>query len=249
MRILPTLLIIMGLALALRFYSIAVDGKAAYEQWLIADSIAQSPAMAEEPESDSEEESDTDSESEEENEDEATEDDNKETTEDADTPKTNPALDSLNTNRGDADGKAFSQIEIDLLQSLSKRREELDAREQSLKLRESVLKATEMRIDEKINEIRELKVTVEELLAKYNEEERKKIMSLVKIYQNMKPKDAARIFEDLDMDVLLPVVDKISERKLAPILAKMNPEKAREVTEELAEQNQLPDIESMDLPE
>ena len=63
--------------------------------------------------------------------------------------------------------------------------------------------------------------------------------SLVKIYENMKPKDAARIFEELEMATLLPVVERMGERRLAPVMADMNPAKARKITEELARLRQL----------
>ena len=64
--------------------------------------------------------------------------------------------------------------------------------------------------------------------------------SLVKVYENMKPKDAARIFEKLDMPVLLQVVERMKEQKLAAVLAEMDPGKAKSVTIELATQHQLP---------
>jgi len=56
----------------------------------------------------------------------------------------------------------------------------------------------------------------------------------------MKPRDAARIFEELDMDTLLLVAERMKERKLAPLMAQMNPEKAKEMTVELARLRQLP---------
>jgi flagellar motility protein MotE (MotC chaperone) len=57
----------------------------------------------------------------------------------------------------------------------------------------------------------------------------------------MKPKSAARIFEELDLDVLLPVIERMKERKIAPILAKMNAEKAKTITTELAQRRRLPE--------
>ena len=83
---------------------------------------------------------------------------------------------------------------------------------------------------------------VQDLLKQQNEEETARIASLVKIYEGMKAKDAARIFDTLDMDVLLEVMGKMSERKSAPILAAMNPERARSVTIMLAEQKALPTL-------
>jgi flagellar motility protein MotE (MotC chaperone) len=58
---------------------------------------------------------------------------------------------------------------------------------------------------------------------------------LVKIYENMKPSDAATIFNQLQMPILLSVIGSMSERKVAPVLASMDPKRAKEVTEELAE--------------
>ena len=54
---------------------------------------------------------------------------------------------------------------------------------------------------------------IQDLLKQQSEEEKARIASLVKIYEGMKPKDAARIFNTLDTDILLDVVGKMSERK------------------------------------
>lgn len=137
------------------------------------------------------------------------------------------------------DRQQFTQIELDLLQSLSERREALDTREKEVELKEKLLQATEIRINDKISEIKSLQKKVEELLAKYEGHEDEQIASLVKIYENMKPKDAAQIFNEMDMDILLEVIAKMSERKVAPILAGMSPTKATQVTAELAEMRKL----------
>lgn len=135
--------------------------------------------------------------------------------------------------------REYSQIEVDLLQSLAQRRQELDNWSKQVQLKENMLIATEHRINDKIDSLKLMKKEIEALLALYNEQEDTKIRSLVKIYENMKPKDAARIFEELDMPVLLIVVDRMSERKVSPILAGMSPSKAKDLTVQLAEQRKL----------
>ena len=152
-------------------------------------------------------------------------------------PSTEP--DSSNAEDDEAAKKEFSQVEIDLLQSLAKRRQELDEWSKQVQLKENMLIATEGRIDEKIGSLQKMKKEVEVLLAKYNEQEDIKIRSLVKIYESMKPKDAARIFEELDMPVLLTVVDRMSERKVGAVLAYMSPGRAKDLTVQLAEQRKL----------
>lgn len=135
---------------------------------------------------------------------------------------------------------SFSAAEVETLQSLAKRREDLDRREQSIGQREALLKAASGEVDRKIAELSKIKTELEDLLGKQKTNEDAQYESLVKIYENMKPKDAANIFNTLEMDVLLPVIGKISERKASPILAAMNPDKAREVTIKLAEMRKLP---------
>lgn len=138
-----------------------------------------------------------------------------------------------------SDKREFSDIELDILQSLSQRREALDALEKEIRMKESVLEATEQRLDNKITEIKTFEKTMTELLKEYDEKEDAKIRSLVKIYESMKPKEAARIFNELEMPILLLVADRMSERRAAPIFAKMTPLKAKQLTVELAEQRKV----------
>lgn len=133
----------------------------------------------------------------------------------------------------------FSQIELNILQSLAARREQLDKWEEEVHTKENLLGATEVRLNKRIEEIKTLEQNVRGLLAQYEKQEEANIRSLVKIYENMKPKEAARIFDELEMPVLLMVADSMSERKAAPILAKMNPMKAKELTVELSEQRKM----------
>jgi flagellar motility protein MotE (MotC chaperone) len=122
---------------------------------------------------------------------------------------------------------------------LSERREELERWEANIEIKENTLDATEKRIDKKIAQIEAMKDEVAALLKQYNEKEDTKITSLVKIYENMKPEDAARIFDEVEMPILLLVIDKMSEKKVAPILAGMDPQKAKEITVQLAEQRRV----------
>ena len=141
--------------------------------------------------------------------------------------------------------KECSDVEIDLLRTLSKRREELDVWAKDAQNKENVLKAAELKIDNKLSELKALKEEVTNLLNEYNDKENIKIKSLVKIYESMKPKDAAQIFERLDMPVLLQVIDHMKEVKVAPILANVNPQRAKEITIEFANQKRLPDASSI----
>ncbi len=138
------------------------------------------------------------------------------------------------------DPTLLTQAEIDLLQQLASRREVLENREKDIQVREGMLKAAESRIDKKVDELKVFQATISKLIKQYDDQQAAKMQSLVKIYENMKPTDAARIFEEMDMVTLLMVVERMKERKLAPVMAKMNASKATEITFELSRLRQLP---------
>jgi flagellar motility protein MotE (MotC chaperone) len=135
---------------------------------------------------------------------------------------------------------AYTDEEVDVLQQLAKRREELDLRARQLDEREALIQAAEQRMEQKMAELKALQTTVEDLLKARSDQEEAELKSLVKMYENMKPKAAAKVFEEMDMDVLLDVVDRMNERKVAPILALVTPTRAKEITFELAQRRQLP---------
>lgn len=137
------------------------------------------------------------------------------------------------------DPMLMTQSEIDLLQRLSQRRNELESWSNDLSMREQLLKAAEMRIDSKVAELKKIQGEIKSSLKQHDAEQEEKLKSLVKIYETMKPKDAARIFEQLEMPILLDVIERMKERKAAPVIADMDPEKAKKLTIEMVKQRRL----------
>lgn len=132
------------------------------------------------------------------------------------------------------DPVTMSQSEIDILQALGERRKQLDERERAIEQREALMKAAEQRITEKVNELKAVQAKLEVVVKKSESEKDDQYKRLVKVYESMKPKEAARIFEQLDDSVLLEVAERMKEAKLAPVLASMEPKRATTVTVELA---------------
>lgn len=126
-----------------------------------------------------------------------------------------------------------------LLLQMSKRRLELEEWKKDLDLRASLMEATSRKLDDKIEQLEELKKTTQALLDEYKVEDDKQIASMVKIYENMKPKEAAQVFDQLQMPILIEIVEKMSERRVSPILAKMNAKRAKELTEKIIENRGL----------
>ncbi len=145
-----------------------------------------------------------------------------------------PAAPPEEAGAGDGEPPTFTQNEIDVLQKLSVRREALDARQKDLDLRENLVKAAEARIDKKIAEMKELQSNIEGMLKQVDRQDEEKLKSLVKIYENMKPKDAANILSTLELPVQLGVLGHMKEAKVAPILSAMDLQQAKLVTDAMA---------------
>jgi flagellar motility protein MotE (MotC chaperone) len=142
----------------------------------------------------------------------------------------------------------FSKSEIELLQSLRERRAVLDQKTQELDQRERTLLAMEASLETKIKTMESIKGDIETIykniaakVAELHQSQDKQIASLVRIYEKMKPENAASIMNNLDLTILLDVVRGMQENKLAPILAKMDVKKATFVTAALAEKTPVPE--------
>jgi len=127
-----------------------------------------------------------------------------------------------------------SAAERAILESLQKRRAELDARAHELDVREDLLRAAEKRVGGRIDELKELEARVGAAVQRQDDAEVARFKNVVTMYENMKAKDAAKIFDGLDIKVLLDVAKEINPRRMSDILAQMVPENAQRLTVELA---------------
>ncbi|MBV6632178.1 MAG: hypothetical protein KI792_03985 [Alphaproteobacteria bacterium] len=141
----------------------------------------------------------------------------------------------------DPEQRELTRSELRLLQELSERRQALNDRERGLDQRAALLDAAEARFEEKLTELTALRDQISQLLDQHSEQQEAQLANLVAIYESMKPKDAARIFDSLDMDVLLDVVVRMKQVRSAAILAEMQPNRAKDVTLQLADRRRLPD--------
>jgi flagellar motility protein MotE (MotC chaperone) len=129
---------------------------------------------------------------------------------------------------------SLSPGERAVLESLQQRRQELETRAREIDVRDSLLKAAEKRIEQRLQELKELEARLTGAANKKDEEEAGKFKSLVSMYENMKAKDAAKIFDRLNMRVLIEVVNAMNPRRMSDILGQMSPEVAERLTLEIA---------------
>lgn len=164
----------------------------------------------------------------------------------ADCPPLVDALPQLVTGDGlvPLGNNASGQTERVLLERLAARRTELETYEQQLAMRASLVEAAEKRIEERQATMQTIEDQIASLVEQRKQMEEGQFASIVAMYETMKPRDAAKIFDNLEMEVLLRVSKMMAPRKMAPILAEMNTTRAQELTVRMASASTDP-LESM----
>ena len=127
-----------------------------------------------------------------------------------------------------------SPSERALLERLGERREALQSRNRDLDVRERLIENAEKRVEGRLGELKASEDRLEGGAAKRGETEAAALKNIVTMYETMKPKDAARVFDRLGLEVLVPVVLQMNPRKMAEVLALMAPEAAEKLTVALA---------------
>ena len=87
--------------------------------------------------------------------------------------------------------------------------------------------------DEKVKEVKIDKKAIDEQRAQREAEEKKRVTRLARIYESMKPEDAANALINVDWDTTVLILQRMNEDSVAQVLAKMEPEVAAQITEML----------------
>ena len=128
----------------------------------------------------------------------------------------------------------ISASERAILERLQSRRQEIEARQREIDIRESLLKSAEKRIENKVEEMKAVETRISATQAEQKAAEAQRMKGLVTMYEGMKPKDAARVFDRLEMGVLIEIASQIAPRKMSDIMGLMSPEAAERLTVEMA---------------
>lgn len=128
----------------------------------------------------------------------------------------------------------------EVLQSLMRERELVEQQKQDIEVRKTEVALALERLEEEKMSLTELKVSIEDLLARVEAAKTDDLNRLIEFYKNMKPADAARIMDDLDIETTVMVLGEMNPRTAAPILAKVSPVRARAVSKIILERSQLP---------
>jgi flagellar motility protein MotE (MotC chaperone) len=127
-----------------------------------------------------------------------------------------------------------SPSERAILERLQARRQELEQRAREIDIRESLLKSAEKRAEGRVEELKAVESRITTAAQQKADEEAARFKGIITMYEGMKPKDAARVFDRLEMPVLFEIASQIAPRKMADILGQMSPEVAERLTVEMA---------------
>jgi len=127
-----------------------------------------------------------------------------------------------------------SASERAILERLQSRRQELEARAREIDIRESLLKAAEKRIESRVEELKGVESRISTATEQKSEADAARFKGIITMYEGMKPKDAAKVFDHLEMPVLIQIASQIAPRKMSDILGLMSTEAAERLTVELA---------------
>jgi flagellar motility protein MotE (MotC chaperone) len=151
-----------------------------------------------------------------------------------------------------------SASERAILERLQARRQELEARAREIDIREGLLKAAEKRVEARVEEMKAVEARVTTATTQKKDDDAARFKGIITMYESMKPKDAARVFDRLDISVLFEIASQIAPRKMSDILGLMAPEAAERLTIEMAKRAgsdksasaaDLPKIEGKMLPQ
>lgn len=135
-----------------------------------------------------------------------------------------------------------------VLRGLEEKKARIAEEQKVLDQKKEELERFEDEIDEKLEQLAKLKKQVQDDIAlfeqKKDEAEAKqeaafeaKMDRLVKVYAGMKPKNAAGIVNEMDLNVAQEIFSRMRETAAAQILADVNKEKAAKISEGLARKN------------
>ena len=158
----------------------------------------------------------------------------------------------------DQNPQSVSPSERAILERLQARRQELEQRAREIEIRESLLKSAEKRIEGRVEEAKATEAKISTATGQKAEQDAARFKGIITMYEGMKPKDAAKVFDRLEMSVLYDIASQIAPRKMSDILGLMQPEAAERLTVELARRAgtdkststaELPKIEGKMLPQ
>ncbi len=134
----------------------------------------------------------------------------------------------------DAGHQSTAGFNLDHLQKLNERKKELDAREEELNRVEAELQIQRTDLDKRLRELEDMRAKISSILENRVKVDEEKVDTLVQMYSNMRPPQAAKVFETMDEDLAVVILGRMKKKSAADIMNLLKPEKAQVLSEMFA---------------
>jgi flagellar motility protein MotE (MotC chaperone) len=128
----------------------------------------------------------------------------------------------------------------DLLAAISRERALLAEQRQAHEAERETLLLARAAAAEDMARLQALKSEIEGFMSAIEVKRSEDLKRMVAVYEAMKPEEAARLLDDMDMGITLEIFSVMSERKAAAILARISAPRARTISRVLLEISRLP---------
>lgn len=133
-----------------------------------------------------------------------------------------------------ANREPAAAVSVDHLTKLNDRKKQLDAREAEIVRQEGELAKMKTEMEERLKELAQMRGDISAMLSDRLKADDSKVDNLVQMYSNMKPPQAAKVFESMDEDLAVEILVRMKKKNAAEIMNLLPPGKAQMFTERYA---------------
>jgi flagellar motility protein MotE (MotC chaperone) len=149
-------------------------------------------------------------------------------------PASEPVAVDPRTGRADSDKSTACLTDPTVLEDLEAQREKMANREKEITTREAELKAREQAVSEQLKKLDEIRGEIAKTESFHKKDMEAKVDKLVETIQDMSPKAAAKMINELDETLAVAAMEKMDSIKLAKIMGNLEPKKSSRLSELLA---------------
>jgi flagellar motility protein MotE (MotC chaperone) len=131
--------------------------------------------------------------------------------------------------------KCSNPASAEVLSYLEQKEMELKRKERSLQEQEQHLLEMQKEVEQKLQELIVIQKDIQNFRNEKTENKNASVRSLAQIYGSMKPKEAAKLLENMDEKLVVSLVSTLKANEAAEIFAAMDSKKAAKISEALTQ--------------
>lgn len=126
------------------------------------------------------------------------------------------------------------EAKVDLLLEIERKRAALRREQEALAQRAHWLLQLKADIERRVAELEELRADLQAIVDRHQAEEDRKLLHLVKVYESMRPEQAAPLIDGLDDELVVQIFSRMREKQAAKILEYVDPARGVSISHQIA---------------